>query len=223
MPIYGKGQNARARPNYPKIGQRASRIFHVAKGKVVLKRKTYFPKKDYEVHQTTLADLVEATQFNALGFLHERHQKSKQPLTVFELGCGNGRMLSEINRRAPYAHCFGFSRDSYPEWKGNEHAVFIQNNFETVFRYLKPIGPVDLMISHYGLFHLKTGAGKEGFEKYAHYIGQLTPHLSVGGKIVLYPLKRHEDMEPWQEALGPQGKNVEIEVKGFALILTRKH
>ncbi len=179
MPVFGKGRKERERRNFLKKEVRRD-----SKGKreYGLKTPYIFVNRSAKTIRKMFPLL-----FGKDGFVEQRFEENQRPVVVLDWGCGKGRAIKEFaNDYGEKVRAYGFSKDSYKQWKGIEGVKLIHETKEGLLRFLKN-DSVDLIYSNFGLSFLfptfKFQAKRRHVEKGVEYIEKLLQRVSKGGKI----------------------------------------
>lgn len=224
MPTYGFQRRARKRTGYPALGQRITvdASLHGPKRRI---RKHYQPARNWTVNNTPYSTLVKEFGFSPLSFARKRTQTTGKPAVILDWGCGNGRAIRELSAKSGnMARCYGYGKDSFPEWNRPSRVQFVQESMERAIRYFKRMGGIDLIYSHWGLGHI---AGKKmpvlGVPQLNEYMKQLIPTLKIGGRIAMYPSINRRFAEECQKYLDPTRQRIRVRMSGIAVIIERLH
>ncbi len=119
-------------------------------------------------------------------WIAKRYQQKRKPLTVVDWGCHDGTAIGELARKTTgIARCFGFDLERSPNWRKLQHVSFLQRRQQHFPRYFKPES-IDLLYTHWGLFHILRKEKEEGF---ARYIATIAPKLAKGGMLISTPVE----------------------------------
>ena len=185
MPLYGKGRMGRHDEHYlPKKGF----------GKIIVRRK---PEKRIE-HRT---EFGEWKQFSSplsrvstnlgtdiAGWVRQRFEHTRRPLTVLDWGCGDGKTIEQVTQRFPgIVHAYGYDHRSYAPWLASKNVKYIHQDPGRMPRYIKK-GSMDLIYSHYGITHLlQEMRTQDGIE----YLHTLVEKLRPGGLFAMNMDAKH--------------------------------
>ncbi len=123
-------------------------------------------------------------------FIERRFGETGKPVAVLDWGCGIGVAIREfVDKHGEKIRPYGYGKDSYAAWSHGEKVPFIQATAKDLLKYLKKIGPVDLIYSNIGLGWLFPIEGtprreipqviKEG----VNYVERLVEFVAPKGKI----------------------------------------
>ncbi len=222
MPIYGFRRRTRNRTVYPALGQRlVIDVKPTPKRKV---RKHYYAARKWTERNNTYSTIVQKMGFSPIAFARRRTKETGKPVVILDWGCGNGRAIQRIAGEGNYVKCYGYGKDSYPEWNNPSRVQFIQESSERAMRYFTRLGGIDLIYSHWGLTHI---GGKHtpsvGTPILIHHLKQLVSSLKIGGKIVMYPAINQPFVNECQHVLDPTGKKIRVRMKELTIIIERLH
>lgn len=171
MPVFGKGRKGK------KIREK-----FLGKEVISAPKRVFWFKQIWSTENTSL-EVIRTFFPLVLGrgkkdFVSKCFSETGKPTRVLDWGCGNGSAAEQLAKEyGKKALVYGYSKDSYNEWRYLKRAKIIHATKEDLFRYLKKIGPLDLVYSYNGLKHLHYDA--------VFYIKQLLSFVRQGGKIVL--------------------------------------
>ena len=177
MPIFGKGRAGRE-----------TKIFLEKKVYRQAGKRRYRKRKKWKMEGTSFNWVAEigfprifSSFLGERNFIEMRFREKGRPLVVLDWGCGNGRAIKGLAEKYKgKVYAYGYSGDSYKEWKGNQKVKFIHTTKEDLLRYLKD-SSVDLIYSHLGLDHLFGNRLSAKTQEAIDYIAKLVPKLSKGG------------------------------------------
>ncbi|MFH1234211.1 MAG: methyltransferase domain-containing protein [Candidatus Diapherotrites archaeon] len=174
MPVFRKGRISAAKAKL--LRKEVVR----AGGKRVYRKRKKWPIKDTPFKKIKQQFPLVFCPLGERGtFIDERVRETGRPAIVVDWGCGKGRAAGELAKEyGDKARVYGYSKDSYPEWRDIDGVKFIHSTKEDLLRYLKD-GSVDLIYSYIGLEYLFAT-----LDICPPHIEQLLSKLSEGGKIV---------------------------------------
>jgi len=153
-------------------------------------------------------------------FIDRRFRETGRQQVVLDWGCAKGRTIGELaSELGDKVHAYGFSRDSYRQWKDVDGVKFIHSTKEDLLRYLKD-GSVDLTFSFSAIENLFEIELNSKSRKGISYIQKLVPKLAKGGRIVFEPFTYTgpKVIDAIRRAL--DGK-AEVEFSGRVLTITK--
>ncbi|HLC79609.1 MAG TPA: hypothetical protein VJG83_04255 [archaeon] len=180
MPLFGKGRKNKSRVVERQIT-----------GRRFLGKKIWNPKTDWAKHSTELS-WIKGTfgKFwrtnSGENFIYSRYHELKRPQLVLDWGCARGVAATELALEGgPRVQVIGYSKDSYSQWTKNDEVTFIQCHQKELGKYLKKFPQIDLIYSHFGLWHLTGGWPTSKLKPdSAEHFKALFSKLSDGGRIV---------------------------------------
>ncbi len=208
MPVYRGGKGAMKLPKEKRrlLRKEVSRVGG---------RRVYSRRQNWAVKNTPLKEIKNFFPYifspvrKRASFIEGRFREKGKPVVVLDWGCGKGRAAGELKKElGETVQVYGFSKDSYPEWRGAQGVKFIHATKDDLLRYLKD-GSVDLIYSMLGLEYLAHE------KELIPHIAQLLPKLSKGGKIVFSkPGESHRILSELTELLGEKA-SITLSDKSF--------
>jgi ubiquinone/menaquinone biosynthesis C-methylase UbiE len=101
-------------------------------------------------------------------------RKNPSPVIV-DWGCGTAKAIEEIALLEPKIKAYGFSNVFYESWEKLNKTKLIYADGDQFNRYFKK-NSVDLIFSHYGLFHQN--------QHLQNYLTKVLPSLKKGGILI---------------------------------------
>jgi len=133
--------------------------------------------RGYSIIKTPLNEITETLGFDIIKYIQDRGDKET---VIIDWGCGEGAMLNEVAKQLRHAELtnvklYGFSDLYFSIWSQNDSMInYIYDDMEHLIYH--DIPRVDLIISHFGLFHVE--------DKIIKHFNDLRYILNDGGLIV---------------------------------------
>ena len=113
--------------------------------------------RGYNILQTPLNDITKALGFDVIKYIEDRQGKET---VIMDWGCGEASMLNEVAKQLRHAgitnvKLYGFSDLYFSAWSTNDKMItYLYGDMEELKSFNIP--KVDLVLSHYGLFHIEN-------------------------------------------------------------------
>ena len=164
-------------------------------------------KVNWPIADSNLAWVQNRLNLDLIKLVKASHQKP----VVVDWGCGKGIAITELAEKIRQAQCFGFSKEFYEDWTGNNRVKFIHGVAEDFLRYFKN-NSIDVAYSFFGLLH-SSGNPRTVLRN----VLQVISKLKVGGKLIM---EKSRTLEPMLfEKL--DAAKFEISCEGAAMVITR--
>jgi trans-aconitate methyltransferase len=184
MPVFGKGRKRRERTEFLE-----TEVYRAPAESKHFSRRLYRAREKWNFEETSYKTIEKKffRIFEKPSFIETRFAQAKSPVAIVDWGCGNGRAISELAKKfGKKIAAYGFSKDSFKEWRGISNAKLVQATQEDILRYLKD-NSVDLLFSNWGLHHFfwerNALLQKEKIRQGAFYVKRLFQKIRPEGII----------------------------------------
>lgn len=175
MPLFGRVRKVRT-----KFLDRE--IFRVANS-----RRQYGDVENWGRLETSSREVMDnfPLVFGQHDFIKRRFIEIGRPVVILDWGCGKGTAIEQFAKMyGQQIKAFGYSKDSYADWKNVQNAKIVHATKEDLLRYFKDRS-IDFIYSYSALSHLFPEAGNHAasISQAVDYLRALLVKVSPCGKV----------------------------------------